>query len=88
MSAYVGLDVHKESTFATVVDQNGRVVVRRRVANELVHSFLESFNVEKIDLESARAKQTQKLLFIPNEEEVNALVAICGKKVATMCALP
>jgi len=47
MSAYVGLDVHKDFTFATVLDQTGRVVVQKRLPNELVQSFLESFNVEK-----------------------------------------
>jgi len=45
MSAYVGLDVHKDFTFATVLDQS-RVVVQRKLPNELV-SFLESFNVER-----------------------------------------
>jgi len=28
MSAFVGLDVHSEKTFATVLDQDGRVVAR------------------------------------------------------------
>jgi hypothetical protein len=41
MSAYIGLDVHKDWTFATVLDQTGRVVVRRKLENEHVPSFLE-----------------------------------------------
>jgi len=53
MSAYVGLDVHKDWSFATVLDQDGRVVVQRKLPNELVPSFLESFNVEKIGLEAS-----------------------------------
>ena len=53
MSAYVGLDVHKESTFATVLSQDGRVVVQRRVANELLPSFLGDFNIERIGLEAS-----------------------------------
>jgi transposase len=53
MSAYVGLDVHKDWSFATVLDQTGRVVVRRKLANEHVPSFLEEFNVEKVGLESS-----------------------------------
>jgi len=53
MSAYVGLDVHEDWTFATVLDQAGRVVVRRKLENEHVPSFLENFNVEKIGLESS-----------------------------------
>jgi len=53
MSAYVGLDVHKDWTFATVLDQDGRVVARRKLANEHVSSFLEDFNVLKVGLESS-----------------------------------
>jgi len=34
MSAYIGLDVHKEWTFATVLDQDGRVVDQRKLLNE------------------------------------------------------
>jgi transposase len=53
MSAYIGLDVHKIWTFATVLDQTGRVVVRRKLENEHVPSLLEQVNVEKIGLESS-----------------------------------
>jgi FlaA1/EpsC-like NDP-sugar epimerase len=53
MSAYVGLDVHKDWSFATVLDQTGRVVARRKLSNEHVPSFLEEFNVKKIGLESS-----------------------------------
>lgn len=53
MSAYVGLDVHKDWSFATVLDQDGRVVVQRRLLNEHVPGFLEGFNVEKVGLESS-----------------------------------
>jgi len=55
MSAYIGLDVHKDWTFATVLDQTGRVVVRRKLENEHVPSFLEQFNVEKKAIASSRA---------------------------------
>ena len=47
MSAYVGLDVHKEWAFATVLDQDGRVVVQRKLPNEHVPSFVGNFKVEK-----------------------------------------
>jgi hypothetical protein len=53
MSAYIGLDVHKDWSFATVLDQDGRVVVQRRMANELVPSFLGNFNVLKVGLEAS-----------------------------------
>jgi len=47
MSAFVGLDVHFEKTFATVLDQDGRVVAQRRMMNEHVPDFLKLFNVER-----------------------------------------
>ena len=53
MSAYIGLDVHKEWTFATVLDQNGRVVDQRKLLNEHVPSFVGNFKVEKIGLEAS-----------------------------------
>ena len=53
MSAYIGLDVHKDYTFATVLDQDGRVVARRKLENEHVPSFFEKFNVLKVGLESS-----------------------------------
>ncbi|MEM3551781.1 MAG: hypothetical protein QXV01_11905, partial [Candidatus Bathyarchaeia archaeon] len=53
MSAYIGLDVHKDWTFATVLDQDGRVVVQKRLENEHVPSFLENFNVLKVGLEAS-----------------------------------
>ncbi|MEM3666779.1 MAG: IS110 family transposase, partial [Candidatus Bathyarchaeia archaeon] len=53
MSAYIGLDVHKDWTFATVLDQYGRVVVQKRLENEHVPSFLENFNVLKVGLEAS-----------------------------------
>ena len=53
MSAFVGLDVHSEKTFATVLDQDGQVVAQRRMINELVPSFLRLFNVEKVGLEAS-----------------------------------
>lgn len=52
MSAYIGLDVHKDWSFVTVLDQNGRVVVQKLLENELVPSFLENFNVLKVGLEA------------------------------------
>ncbi len=37
MSAvYCGLDVHKESTYTTVLDQTGQVVTQRIIRNEEV----------------------------------------------------
>jgi len=53
MSAYIGLDVHSECSFATVLDQDGRVVAQKRLANEHVPNFLRVFNVEKVGLEAS-----------------------------------
>jgi len=53
MSVFVGLDVHSEKTFATVLDQDGRVAAQRRMINEFVPSFLRLFNVEKVGLEAS-----------------------------------
>jgi len=64
MSAYIGLDVHKDFTFATVLDQAGRVVVQRKLPNELVPSFLESFNVERIGLRARTCSIPFSVYFI------------------------
>jgi hypothetical protein len=41
MSAVVcGLDVHKESTYATVLDRDGQVLIQRKMPNEDIPSFL------------------------------------------------
>ena len=54
MSAvYCGLDVHKESTYATVLDQTGQVVTQRRMRNEEVPEFLEPLEVEKVAMEAS-----------------------------------
>lgn len=53
MSAFVGLDVYSEKTFAIVLDWDGRVrvVAQRRMMNELVPSFLRLFSVVKVGFE-------------------------------------
>ena len=51
MSAFVGLDVHSESTFAAVIGPDGRVVAQRRMLNGHVPNFLRLFNVERVGLE-------------------------------------
>jgi len=53
MSAFVGLDVHSEQTFATVLDHSGRVVAQRRMRNEHVPNFLRLFNIERVGLEAS-----------------------------------
>ena len=54
MSALVcGLDVHKDSTYATILDGNGKIVNQKRVGNDLVPSYLSSFKIDKIGMESS-----------------------------------
>jgi len=53
MSAvFCGLDIHKESTYATVLDQTGQVVTQRRVKNEDVPEFLEPHKVNRVAMEA------------------------------------
>jgi len=41
MSALVcGLDVHRDSTYATILDCDGKLVSQRRISNEMVLSYL------------------------------------------------
>jgi len=47
------VDVHKDWSFATVLDQDDRVAVQRKLPNEHVPSFLEQFNVLKVGLEAS-----------------------------------
>ena len=53
MSAFVGLDVHSDSTFATVIGVDGRVIDQRRMGNEHVPDFLKLFKVERVGLEAS-----------------------------------
>lgn len=52
-AAYCGLDVHKESTYATVLDQTGQVVTQRRMRNEEVPEFLEPLNIDRVAMEAS-----------------------------------
>jgi hypothetical protein len=55
MSAIVcGLDVHKDSTYATVLDKNGKIVNQTRMSNERVLSCLSHFNVHRVAMESSK----------------------------------
>ena len=54
MSAFVcGLDVHRDSTYATILDSDGKVVNQRRMSNESVLWYLSRFNVEVVAMESS-----------------------------------
>jgi transposase len=54
MSSLVcGLDVHKNSVFATVMSYGGEVVEKRKLSNEEVISFLGRYPIDKVAMESS-----------------------------------
>jgi transposase len=54
MSACVcGLDVHKESTYATILSPEGKIVNQMKMSNEKVLSYLSRFNIGKVAMESS-----------------------------------
>jgi transposase len=54
MSAIVcGLDVHKDSTYATILNQDGKIVNQTKMSNERVLSYLTHFNVHRVAMESS-----------------------------------
>jgi transposase len=54
MSALVcGLDVHKDSTYATILNSEGKIVNQTRMTNERVLPYLSHFDVGKVGMESS-----------------------------------
>lgn len=53
MSAYVGLDVHSEQTYATIIDGAGKIIGQKKMMNRRIPEFLKQFNVEKVGLEAS-----------------------------------
>ena len=54
MSAvFCGLDIYKESTYATVLDSMGQVVTQRRMKNEDIPEFLEPLKVNRVAMEAS-----------------------------------
>jgi len=54
MSAFVcGLDVHKDSTYATILSPEGKIVNQMKMNNEKVLSYLSHFNVGKVAMEAS-----------------------------------
>ena len=49
MSAFFcGLDIHKESTYATIIGPDGEVVTQRRMRNSEVPGLLPPYPVERM----------------------------------------
>jgi len=47
MSTFVGLDVHSEKAYATIVDGTGKIIGQEELANLRVPDFLRKFSVER-----------------------------------------
>ena len=49
MSASVcGLDVHKDSTYATILNSEGKIINQMRMTNEKVLSYLSHYKMSKV----------------------------------------
>ena len=56
MSALVcGLDVHKDSTYATILNHEGKIINQMRMDNEKVLSYLAHYKVNRVAMESSTA---------------------------------
>jgi hypothetical protein len=50
---YCGLDVHKETTYATIINVFGEGQTQKRMKNEEIPDFLEPYQVEKVAMEAS-----------------------------------
>ena len=46
-------DVHKETTYATVLDKDGEIVTQKRMNNEEIPGVLKPYEVEKVAMEAS-----------------------------------
>jgi len=54
MSSLVcGLDVHKNSVYATVMSYGGEIVEKRKLSNGDVVSYLDRYPIDKVAMESS-----------------------------------
>jgi len=54
MSAFIcGLDVHRDSTYATIMDCGGKIVSQRRIVNDKVLSYLSDYQIDRIGMEAS-----------------------------------
>jgi transposase len=54
MSSFVcGLDIHKNSVYATVMSYGGEVIDKRKLPNDEVVSFLDRYPIDKVAMESS-----------------------------------
>jgi hypothetical protein len=48
-----GLDVHKETTYATVLDPSGQILIQRKLQNEDMPAFLDITHPDKLAMEAS-----------------------------------
>ena len=54
MSALIcGLDVHKDSTYATILDSKGNILNQTRMDNDKVLSYLDDYDIDRIGMEAS-----------------------------------
>jgi hypothetical protein len=46
MSAFVGLDVRSEKTYAIIIDKDGKIIGHEKLANRCVPEFLRQFSTK------------------------------------------
>ena len=45
---YCGLDIHKESTYSTIIDNYGKVITQKRTMSEDIPGFLDPHLLTKV----------------------------------------
>jgi len=53
IAVFCGSDIHKETTYATVLDSTRQVVNQRRMKNDEVPEFLEPLKVDRVAIENS-----------------------------------
>ena len=51
-SLLCGLDVHKNSVYATVMSYGGEIVEKRKLSNSEVVSYLDRYPIDKVAMDS------------------------------------
>ena len=59
---YCGLDIHKESTYATVLDSRGQVVAQKRMKNEEIPEFFGPLNVDRVAMEASMERGVRSII--------------------------
>ncbi|GIU71187.1 MAG: hypothetical protein KatS3mg003_0666 [Candidatus Nitrosocaldaceae archaeon] len=52
-SLIAGLDIHKKSTYATIIDREGKIIEKRKIKNDDIIDFLKRYDIESIAMESS-----------------------------------